>query len=113
LTVNQRVKQVRESLGLSQLNFARKISISSGFLANIETERREVNNRIVKLICVTFGVSEKWIETGEGSMFPNETESPLTERFISIYKELNPEFQDYVRKQLDNLLKLQNDKSGK
>ena len=61
MTINHRIKQVRKSLGLSQAKFAGAISISNGYIADIELGNRVVNDRIVKLICFTFNVSEDWL----------------------------------------------------
>jgi DNA-binding transcriptional regulator YiaG len=50
-TVNRRIKQVRETLGLSQMKFAKVIALSNGYLAGVEVGKRKVNDRIIKLIC--------------------------------------------------------------
>lgn len=68
MTINQRVKQVRQALNLSQAKFAKEISISNGYIAGIELENRNVNDRIIKLISATFNVNEHWLRTGEGDM---------------------------------------------
>ena len=69
MSTNQRIKQVRQALNLSQAKFAKAISISNGYIAGIELENRKVNDRIIKLICATFNVSENWLKNGEGDMF--------------------------------------------
>ncbi|MDR0721687.1 MAG: helix-turn-helix domain-containing protein [Treponema sp.] len=106
VTVNRRIKQVREALKLSQVQFSRVISLSSGYLAGVEVEKRKANDRIIKLICSSFNINETWLKTGEGEMFslnPNEECTKL----VSLYKELDPKFQDYILKQIDLLLIMQ------
>jgi hypothetical protein len=44
-------------------------------------------------------------------MFNTATEQKL-KRVTALFKELNPNFQDYVLKQIDQLLELQNQGSG-
>ena len=38
MTINQRVKQVRQALNLSQAKFAKALSMSNGYVAGIELE---------------------------------------------------------------------------
>ncbi len=107
MTVNQRVKEVRQALDMSQAKFARALSMSNGYLAGIELNHNKVNGRIIKLISFTFHVSEEWLKTGEGTMFEAEFE-PLTELASSTFKELKPLYQEYILKQIDLLLEIQN-----
>lgn len=106
MSVNQRVKQVRITLKLSQARFAEQISISSGYIAGIELEKRKVNERIIKLICSTFSVNGYWLKTGEGDMFI-EGAGVKSDQALKIFSELRPEFQDYALQQIDKLLELQ------
>ena len=108
MTVNQRIRQVRKVLNMTQVDFSKAIYISNGYTAEIENEHRVANDRIIHLISMTFGVSEQWLKTGEGEMFQA---SPLEQRnrIISLFNELNPPFQDYALKVIDQLLRLQNE----
>ena len=107
MTINQRVKEVRQALGLSQAKFAKALSMSNGYIAGIELGHNRVNDRIIKLICFTFQVSEPWLKNGDGEMFctePNEAVKLATAAF----NELKPVYQDYIVKQIDLLLEIQN-----
>lgn len=107
MSINERVKQVRQELSLSQAKFAKALSISNGYIAGIELGYNNVNDRIVKLICFTFHVSEEWLKNGEGSMFEQES-GQLAELAFAQFKKLKPEYQDYIIKQIDLLLDIQN-----
>jgi transcriptional regulator with XRE-family HTH domain len=93
-------------LELSQVNFAEKIKISSGYMASIESGIRRVNDRIIKIISMTFGINEVWLKSGHGNMFDGAEDFKL-EQVVSIFKKLDPSFQDYMIKQLNMLLELQ------
>ena len=95
MSVNQRIKQVRQALNLSQAKFAKEISISNGYIAGIELEKRNVNDRLIKLVCITFNVSEHWLRTGNGDMF-EEQPNKLFELASATFKE-----------QIDQLLDVQ------
>jgi Predicted transcriptional regulators len=79
MTVNDRVREVRKALGYTQTEFGEKTSIGQGYLTNIETGRREVSDKIVKLICATFNVDYLWLTTGIGTMF-HQSSNPVADR---------------------------------
>ncbi len=74
MTINERVKQLRKTLGLTQVEFGKKIAVAQGYLTNIEKGSRDVTEKILKIICHEFNVSEEWLRTGQGEMFV-QTES--------------------------------------
>lgn len=107
MSINQRVKEVRQALELSQAKFAKALSMSNGYIAGIELGHNRVNDRIIKLICFTFPVNEEWLRNGNGSMFCEES-SEATKLAFGAFKELKPVYQDYIMKQIDLLLEIQN-----
>lgn len=104
-TVNDRVKRVRLALKLSQANFCRGIPLTSGHYAGIELGNRKVNSRIVKLIAAAYGVNERFLLTGAGAMFDSEPDPKLIE-LVRIFRNLPPDFQDYVLREIRELKKL-------
>jgi len=109
MTISKRIRHVRQTLNMSQVEFAKAIYISNGYIAELECEHRKVNDRIVHLISLTFGVNEKWLKTGEGDMF-FKTPSEKLQRMVSLFNELPPKFQDYVILQIEQLVKVSGDK---
>ena len=103
MTENERLALVRKELKLTQREFAEKISVSTGFIACMETGERKVNPRIMKLVSSIFNVNLQWLETGEGEMFYNDTEREI-EEIISLYKRLNPFFKRFIIRQLRDLI---------
>lgn len=69
MSLNERIKEVRVSQNLSREAFAARMGLSYGALANAELGRAAISDSTVKLICLTFGVSEHWLRTGEGEMY--------------------------------------------
>jgi len=107
MTINERIKEIRRILNKSQRDFAKAIYVSNGYLSEIETGRKEVNERLIHLLSSTFHVNKQWLITGKGNAFCNTTKERL-DRMSWLFHELNPEFQDYVLQQMDILIKLQN-----
>jgi transcriptional regulator with XRE-family HTH domain len=104
-TINDRVKQVRLKLNLSQAKFCQGIPLTNGHYAEIELGNRQVNERTVKLLAVSYGVSERFLKTGEGNMFESSPD-PRLEELIRVFKELPLNFQDYVLHEIKELKKL-------
>jgi len=103
MTVSERVKYLRTSLKMSQTEFARAIFLSNGYMADIENAKRRVNDRIIHLMSLTFGVSEAWLKHGTGSMYFT-TPAEKIQRLTSLFNELPPRFQNYVMIQIEQLL---------
>lgn len=106
MTINQRVKEVRLALNLSQAKFAKALSMSNGYIAGIELEHNKVNDRIVKLLYFIYNVSEVWLKTGEGDMFLKAPDHDL-ELASATFKKLKPIYQEYIIKQVNELLEIQ------
>jgi transcriptional regulator with XRE-family HTH domain len=107
ISVNERIKQVRQSLNLSQITFSKGIFLSNGYFAGIELGNRKANNRIIELISSKYGVNRQWLETGKGEMFAQNPPDAGLEQILTIFKELNPVYKDFLLNFLKQLRKLQ------
>lgn len=101
---------MRQELKLSQAKFAKQIAISNGYVAGLELGNRTVNDRMIKLICITFHVRESWLKTGEGDMFEKNADQIL-EKAIAGFQALKPAYQAYILKQIEQLLAIQEDET--
>ena len=91
ISIQNRVKKVREHFGLTQAQFALRINKTSGLISLIETYRCNVSEDTIKRICNVFSVSEEWLRTGIGDMtqmVPVDKENIRT-RIKKIRKENN------------------------
>ena len=68
-TINERVKEIRLEFDLTQEDFGKTIGLSKSGISNIENGIRDVSIRLQKLICIKFGINEKWLKSGEGKKF--------------------------------------------
>lgn len=67
--MNDRIKKLRKTLGLTQQEFADKIGSVQNTITGYETGRRVPSNQVIALIAREFNVNETWLRTGEGEMF--------------------------------------------
>lgn len=69
MTQNERVKEIRKSLGLTLEKFGERIGVTRGSMSNIENGNRNLTEQMTKSICREFSVDYMWLTTGEGEMF--------------------------------------------
>jgi len=105
-TVNQRIRLLRKELKLTQNEFSSVITISSGQLACIETEKRVVNDRTIKLICDSFKVNGEWLRTGKGEVFSEDKEGYQT-KLLALYDALKPKYQEFILDSINSFLRMQ------
>jgi transcriptional regulator with XRE-family HTH domain len=110
-SINNRLLEIRKAKGLSQGEFADRIKISRSMVGSIEEGRREAKDRLISLICLTFGVNEYWIRSGKGSMFDNPKNERL-ERLVYVFNTLDENSQNFVLQHLDLLIEYRR-KEGK
>ncbi len=68
MTIGDRIKIVRELEEKNQRDFASSIKISQPTLAMFENGQRDPKDIHIEQICLKYGISEKWLRTGEGEM---------------------------------------------
>lgn len=66
--VCERFKEIRTLLKLKQGDFAKEIKLTQGHVSDIENKRKNVSDRVIEIICLKYGISEKWLRTGEGEI---------------------------------------------
>jgi transcriptional regulator with XRE-family HTH domain len=106
MEIGQRIIEIRKAIGLTQQEFARAIKISQTHTSALELNTRTIHDRIIKMICFTYGVNEKWLKTGKGEMFEKGRDFKL-EEVICNFKKLDEHLQDYVLKQIRLALEYQ------
>lgn len=79
MNINERVRQVRKKLNMTQTEFGTRLSITQNHLSGVEIGRRDVSDRIIKIMCHEFNINEHWLRTGEGEMFVQPTTFSLDE----------------------------------
>jgi transcriptional regulator with XRE-family HTH domain len=105
MTINERINEIRFALGLTQAKIAERITISTSYYADIERSDKKVNDRIIRLICSEFGVSEHWLRSGDGEMFSDNANAT---RAANLFNSLMPSFQEFALIHLEALVDLQN-----
>ena len=93
--VNQRIKEVRQHLNLSQREFGERLGVSRGVLNNIESNVVEAKPLFIQHICSVYGVDPIWMETGEGEMFHKPSEA---ERFAELAAKIQSDPNEFKKR---------------
>ena len=67
--LKDRIKSLRNSLGLSQTEFGESLGAGIGVIKNLESGITTLKTAMSVLICRIYNVDPVWLETGEGEMF--------------------------------------------
>lgn len=99
--MNERIKQLRLVLGLSQEAFGMRLGLGRGAITNIELGKVPPKPLLVGLICREFGCREEWLRTGKGEMFAN---IPRQKKIAAFLNDLMSEDDDSFRNKMVDAL---------
>lgn len=115
--MNERIKELRKVLNLSQESFSSKLNISRSHFAMIENGSKNITDRVFSDICRVFNVNEEWLINGTGEMFAptfnNKLDQLATEynfskleyTFFSSYLKLDEKKREAVTEFLESIVK--------
>lgn len=92
MTENDRIKDARKSLGLTQDKFGERLGVGRSAISNIEAGSRGVTDQLRLSVCREFNVNEDWLRTGEGSMFSEPDEDEEITKFLGDILTDKPDF---------------------
>lgn len=83
MTQGERIKDVRNSLGLTLEKFGEKLGVTKTAISRLEKGERSLTEQMTKSICREFSVDYMWLTAGEGEMFV-ESDDDFFERIDRI-----------------------------
>lgn len=115
MTEGDRVRYLRkEVLHLTLEKFGERLGVRKSVLSTIENGKSGVTNQMRLAICNAYGVSERWLLTGEGDIFPEldqraklmkwaeefipDEPDNFRSRFVDLLVALSPEWWDELAK---------------
>ncbi len=102
--MNERLKELRKALNLTQQAFADAIGVKRNTVATYEIGRNEPIDAVIKLICDRFRVNEIWLRTGEGEMFIELSEDDELQQLID--ESMRDESGEFKRRLAAAIMKL-------
>lgn len=92
--MNERVKQLREALGLSQEALGARVGVTRGSISRLESGTNNVTPAMVISLCREFNVNEEWLRHGTGEMFNDLSQD---EELAYIVGQALPQADDFVK----------------
>jgi len=88
MAVGKRIKELRTEFHITQKQLADRIGIKQGSLSDVERERVQATDRVIKAISREYRINENWLRTGEGEMI-NESAVSFEELVMSMVADLD------------------------
>lgn len=77
--MNNRLKELRKKIGLSQKAFGERLGVTSAAICIIEAGKRNLTEQMARSICHEFNVNYEWLKYGTGEIFAVTPESIVDE----------------------------------
>lgn len=101
IILNNRIKLLRKTLGLTQENFAQKIGITKSSVSLLESGQNKASSQTIYILCKEFNVNEKWLRNGTGEMFNDEDKE--LEYYLG---QISADSDEFKRSLIKNICKL-------
>ncbi|WP_196606521.1 helix-turn-helix domain-containing protein [Pectinatus frisingensis] len=95
MSLNKRVKEVRNHLKYSQKEFASKLGLTQAGVSWMEQAGKNISDQNIRLMCSLFNINEDWLRNGNGEMF-SENDDSIFNTFAQKYN-LSPAEQEAAR----------------
>lgn len=73
MTINQRIQEVIDSLGITKTAFATSINVSQQYISKI-VRTGNPSDLFINTVCMVHNISEEWLRYGKGNMYLPVTE---------------------------------------
>lgn len=101
--VDERLKELRKALGLTQKEFGARMGIKASTIGTYEIGRNHPIDAVVTLICREYSVNETWLRTGEGEMF---VETSLEKQILAFMGDVMHGAPDFRRRLMSVLARM-------
>nr|DAH23230.1 MAG TPA: hypothetical protein [Caudoviricetes sp.] len=85
--MNERIKELRKTLGLTLDKFGDRIGVGKTAISKIENGDRSVTDQMFKSICREFNVREEWLRSGNGEMFVQMSRDEEISSFVDFIQQ--------------------------
>ena len=72
--MNERIRELRKTLGLTLEKFGERVGVKKSALSLVENGKNNVSEQLFFSICREFNVNDDWLRTGDGEMFNQSDE---------------------------------------
>lgn len=84
MTLIDRFKMIRNTLGLTQKEFGKALNKTYIMIQNYEKGRRNISDGVLLNLQEKFNVNIDWMRTGQGSMFLEDSDKKMDSDIVNI-----------------------------
>lgn len=106
--VNERIKQIRKILNLSQTAFGKRLGVTRSVIANIESNKVVPKDVFIRHISDVFKIKEDWLHGKNVNPLMDENDEIKLNEIMNLFPKLTPRFQDHILRTVSELLDIQN-----
>lgn len=90
MNIANRIKLIREQLGLTQNSFAKSVKVSQNNISEIEGNKRKPSGPLLLALEHKHGINHQWLENGKGNKYITEKINFTTQerKLIQHYRQL-------------------------
>lgn len=99
--MNERIKILRKSLGMTQDDFGKKLGLARNSIANYEIGRRIPTNAVITSICREFNINENWLRYGQEPM-----NNPMEDRLSTYMAQIAIGEDDFIKDLIEVYMEL-------
>ena len=82
-SINDRIKELRKALHLSQTAFGEKIGLGRGSIKGFDEKTTVPSELTIQLICSVYNVNPDWLMHGDGEMFLDKSVEDELQEFLA------------------------------
>lgn len=79
MTLGERIKELRKSYNLSQVDFGKRIGVSGATISTSESGKTTPDEQTIRAICSEFNINRDWLVDGVGE---RDVQRPLLPELI-------------------------------
>lgn len=108
--MNERLKEIRNNLGLNQIEFGEGLSLTRDHISRMEKGTRSITTKTINMISKVYGVNKEWLLTGKGEMFNNFFPGLNVDEDVKKLTQMIFELEEEDREVIINLIEMFNKK---
>ncbi len=100
--MNERLKEIRISQGLTQKQMSEKIGVTEATVSRMESGKSAITEQTVKSLCREFNINKDWLLNGEGEMnIISKQDEKIAEVLMEIHASGNEKLKNVIEKMLE------------
>jgi transcriptional regulator with XRE-family HTH domain len=94
--IGPRLKDVRLSLGYTQLEFSRTTGIPRSTYTKFELGKNIPKDVYLNCICDRHNINQEWLMTGVGPMFREDRRDVVQAKLVDVFRKATPEAREQI-----------------